>query len=230
MTINTSTNASYNAINSIYWWLTDQKKDELFEMLKQDKENREKAKDIKLNKIISDIKENHVKIEDWIKMLWCTWKKIHVDLPAIWNFKGYNFDFFLSNESRKENDLNPELTENSFSMNEITKILKELNSYLYENWIELDNWVDFNKQMRFRENEHIIKKDWIKFWNYENMSNKTWEILKKITGLNWMYWLKDKQGPNWKTTQVGWFSHHNYCFFNNMWMWNAPLLLKVNNN
>ena len=71
MTINAPVNTSYNAVNSIFWWLSDQKKDELFEMLKQDKENREKAKDTKLNKIINDIKENHVKIEDWVKMLWC---------------------------------------------------------------------------------------------------------------------------------------------------------------
>lgn len=227
MTINAPVNSSYNILNSIYWWLSDQKKDELFEMLKQDKENREKSKDIKLNKIINDIKENHVKIEDWVKMLWCTWKKIYIDLPATWNFKWYKFEFFVSNENRKENDLNEELVGNSFSMDEITKLIKELNLYLYENWIELDEWNNFDKQMRFRENEHIIKKDWIKIWNYENMSNKTWDVLKKITWLNWMYWLKDKQEANWKEAQVWWFFHHTFCFFNNAWMWNAPLLLKI---
>ena len=227
--INTTFNDDYSIFNSIYWWLSDAKKDELLDLLKKDKEEREKQKENKIENIVKELKENNVVTEENAEMLWLKWKKIHINLPETWYFKWYKFDCFVSNEHMKEKELesNHELIENSFNMEEITKLIKALNFYLYEKWIWVDRTINIEKQMKFWDIEHITKKDWIKLWKRETLRIETWEILKRITWLNWMFWVNNKVNTIWRDAQVWWFFHHDFCFFNNSWMWSEPVLLKT---
>ena len=83
-------------------WLTDEQKDKLFEILK-----REKIKRLmwKKEEVFKYTKENYVQIVEGIKFLWYEWKRIHIDLPAVWDFKWFKSDYFVSDENITEHDL-----------------------------------------------------------------------------------------------------------------------------
>lgn len=125
-------------------WLTDEQKDELFEILKCEKTKRLMWKK---EEVFKYIKENYVQIEKGIKFLWYEWKRIHIDLPAIWDLKWFKFDYFVSDENIAKHDLkkNQELNNKSCSKYNLAKewgiwYLGGLSSYIkryLENfWIE----------------------------------------------------------------------------------------------
>ena len=108
-------------------WLTDEQKDKLFEMLKQDRLDREKSM-WNIDAILEDLKENHVNIEGNKEILNKKWIIMHINLPAIWKFNWFKFDCFISNylESVNLEDWNEEYKEKSYSMEEILKFYHEI--------------------------------------------------------------------------------------------------------
>jgi len=228
-TINTSTSLDEELKLKIEW-LTDAQKDELLELLTQDKKLREKStiESLYWNKdaILKDLKNNHVKVEENTEILWYKWKIIHVDLPSVWDFKWFNFDFFIWNKYENKKDVlnNSKLEENLYSMSEILELLKNTSNYMKACGIELDkNITDLDNHMKYRKHDHIIiNKDGSKEFSDTNLKNEIWDCFKYITGLNELYWLKDSL----KNRNIGRSCIRHLCFFDNE-INSAPLLLKL---
>lgn len=147
MTINTPTGWD-EKLKSIMEWLSDEKRDELLEMLKQDKKEREKSTldSLRWDKdaILNNLKENYVKIEENVDMtpFLCKWKKIHIELPKIWDFEGLKLNLFVSKWYEKKSDFEHRRAESmSYSAKELTdEVLIPLKRYMRELWIEIDTW------------------------------------------------------------------------------------------
>ena len=221
-------NQSNVFVNSIISWLSNDKKDELYDALKNDKENREKEYQKKRNEVVKELTKNHVKVEWNIEMFWCKGVKLHIDLPAVGKFKWYNFDCFLSEEHRNQKFVSehPEVEEKMYSMDDISKLLDAIRSYMENSWVSIPNEWNIKKNMRYRERDHFTKKDWIRYRDAENLQNEEWNILKEITGLNWMFLLKDKRLKEGKDYHYGWLFHNQFNFFNTVWVDDSSLLLK----
>lgn len=124
--------------------------------------------------------EKYVRTEYDVEMMWYEWKKVHIVLPAVWNFKGYEFDYFVSEDfvAQKDFENNPELGKKSYSMNDISKLLEAVNKFMAELGCETD-WDGYKY-----ENE-------LKLWETGTDRCKVWNCLKFITWLESLYWLKD---------------------------------------
>jgi len=136
--------------------------------------------DYSTNKIthIENLIKNFVTIDKNEEIRWIKWKIIHINLPQKWKFKWYKFNFFVSEKSidKIEFENNKKIKKKSFSIKEISNLLRALNEFLKENKIECDIT---NKY------EQLI---WI-WWIWRCL---TWDVFKWITWLNSIYRLKDK--------------------------------------
>lgn len=177
MSINTPTGWD-EELKSRLKGLTDEQKDELLEILKKDKLEREKSA-WNEEAILEDLKENHVKIEENKEMLGHKWKIIHIDLPAVWEFGWFKFDCFVEylNTWEKEFDFdgNEEYENKSYTEEEITKLLEAIAGYMKEYWVYMDEDI---------------------WYRYE-----VWKYLKEIAWLSDLlydkrFWLKDKESKN----------------------------------
>lgn len=153
MTINTP-NGWNDDLKSIMEWLSDEKRDELLEMLKQDKKERGVAMRESLHwdkeAILKDLKENHVKIEEDAEspfncFLGRKWRIFHIDLPAVWNFKWFKFDFYVSDWYVKKEDFDQYFEKTSllysyWEMWEHNGLLRAIAEYMKESWVKLDEW------------------------------------------------------------------------------------------
>ena len=85
--------------------------------------------------IIKNLEKNHINIEENVEMMWYKWKNFHIELPAVWKFKWFKFDCFVSDEPVSKRDFkeNSELGEQSYSLEDIEKLWSSLNEYLKEN-------------------------------------------------------------------------------------------------
>ena len=87
--------------------------------------------------IIDYTKEHFVKTESDAEYIDEKWELIHLELPAVWSFKWYKKDFFISfrgfNWDRYDNT--PKFINNSFSKEKMDEILLVLADYLREFWI-----------------------------------------------------------------------------------------------
>ena len=164
--------------NSKTQWLSDKTKKEICSILNKTPSYLERDILIK-DVLLKDLKENHVKVEENKEMFWYKWKFVYVSLPAIWNFKWFNFDFFVSDDYMYgyEFDKNPEFAKTSFSKKEISNFLKKFRAYMKERWIEFDRKVDFDT-------------DLIHFTTHVSV---TWCYQGNFTGLNWCYYLKNQE-------------------------------------
>ena len=148
--------------------------------------------------ILEDLRKNHVIIEEDVLMMWYRWKKVHIDLPAVWSFEWYKFDCFVSYgyEKIEMQYFNREydLKHKSFSMKEISELLQAINKYMAELQGEHDEYMDY-------ENINVVK-----FWNDESrkLNCKAWDCLRAITWLNWYYWTSDWE-EDYKRDWWGWF-------------------------
>lgn len=232
MSINTPTGWD-EELKSRLKWLTPEQRDELLEILKQDKQEREKSNSARLyretkfkdledyeREILEDLKKNHVKVEKNKEILWYKWNIVHIDLPAVWDFKWFKFEYFISNKDiRKESfEKNPEFEKKSCSMEEIWALLKAFNEYMEECGIDTDGFTDYEHRLKYRKT---------------NRSKcVVWDFLRLImVGVDWYNWLKEKNvwGKNgsraiWDFNSTDWF-----CYFG--WLPNnyvdAKLLLKL---
>ena len=149
-------------------WLTDKQKDKILKSLLQEKEDKknEFEKSIYWNKeaILKNLKENYVKIEENQNRDIYKWKKYHIELPAVWHFKWYKFDCYVSDWFVKKADFErvPWYENMSYTHEELSYnwgLLWAMDRYMKENWVKEE---------------------------YEAVKN-----IKAITGLNNRYWLKD---------------------------------------
>ena len=129
-------------LQSILEWLSDSQKDEMFKLLVKDKEKRWELKEELVwfeEGVLNDLKKNHIKIEENAEMMWYKWRKIHIDLPAAWDFKWFKFDCFVSdndiyNETFEED---PKLIDRSYTTEDISDLVKAFNRYMHAYWLDM---------------------------------------------------------------------------------------------
>lgn len=203
-TINTPTSWD-DELKSRLDGLTNEQKDKLLEMLQQDKKER-----IKWNKdaILKDLKKNYVKIEENAEMMWYTWKIVHINLPAIWNFKWFKFDYFVSNDPVDESTFEKGPKNESYSKKEILNSLQKFGEYMSEYKIKT-NITKVNR------NDYDLRD----YWKY-------------VTDLLWLteiYWLSDEhhgKPEECQTRYNAWFCNAGTCTIHS-WISTQRLLLKV---
>ena len=221
-TINTPTGWD-DDLKSMLECLTNEQKDRLFEMLKQDKKDRGNIGNESLywNKdaILDDLIENHVYVDKdiEIEMLGHKWKLIHINLPKIGNFEWFKFDCFVSNYgyNKKEFEFDSEYDRKFYSMDEISDLLKALNRYMRAYWVNMDENIDFKKDL---------------YWKNKKITSNTWDCLKKIIELDTDYWLRDKNLDGKKGTRACWFCGYNSSYFSEYNDYDddgAKLLMKI---
>lgn len=221
-TINTPTGWD-DDLKSMLECLTNEQKDRLFEMLKQDKKDRGNIGNESLywNKdaILDDLIENHVYVDKdiEIEMLGHKWKLIHINLPKIGNFEWFKFDCFVSNYgcNKKEFEFDSEYDKKFYSMDEISDLLKALNRYMRAYWVNMDENIDFKKDL---------------YWKNKKITSNTWDCLKKIIELDTDYWLRDKNLDGKKGTRACWFCGYNSSYFSEYNDYDddgAKLLMKI---
>ena len=107
--------------------LTNTKKEELTDALKQELEEKMLAWDI--DAFGEYVIQYCTKNEDW---------KLQIDLPAKWEFKWFNFEYNIRDLRLFLNEENP--SENTNLGEKIAKMLYALNNYIKAYWIEMDEY------------------------------------------------------------------------------------------
>lgn len=163
-------------------------KQKLLEEEKKEEEERKKIEEeekrLKLmwntKAILNDLKKYHVITEENEEMMWYKWKIVRIDLPAVWNFKWFKFEYFVSDKRVKDVDfqLDSELTMKSFYRDDICKLLQAMNEYMRE----LGGKNDINMNYEYK----------LKFWSAVLYKCYAWDYLKAIIWLNSVYWLRDR--------------------------------------
>ena len=159
------------------WELSQEKKEKLYW-------NREA--------IIKDLKEKYLKEND-AEIMGNEWKEVHITLPAVWNFEWFKIDYFVS-DKKVDNyyfESNPELEKNLKSMKDICEILKAVNRYMAELWVETDGDMDYEKDLQYWRGAK-----WVECG--------AWDCLKEITGLDRWYWTSDKNVEGVKNSRLVW--------------------------
>ena len=181
-------------------------------------------KDIgKVKKIIKkDLKENHIKVER-ANEFWMEWEKISINLPAKWKFEWFKFECFKPMEGFywEKLEWNQDLVKNLCSMKDISSLLKSLNRYLREYWVIMDDNVDFDKDLQFRNNEG-------------NVDTSTWRFLQTIMPkCEGEYWLKDEDVGWEKGVRATWYFDGVSSYFDREVKWgyrntqSRDILLKI---
>ena len=214
--IPTNWNNKLSRIMEEWKQLSDGEKNELFTMFTKDKKENSLEDFLFWDEelILKYLKKYCVKVEENANMMWYTWRKIYIKLPAIWNFKWFNFDCFASYKAiyKKDFENNPEFKNKSFLEEEIQKLLQAMNEYMREFWVEMG--------------------EVIKSWETERTTCDAWEDLKKITGLTGLFWLKDKCLIWKKSLYSCWNCYpadvhiHGFCCFEKNSTNSLQLLLK----
>lgn len=98
-------NGSEN-LQSMLEWLSDEQKKDLLEILSQQqwKKNYWELDPVfvwDFEKVLDDI-THRMWIEN-IEQYWIKWKRVHINLPAVWDFEWLSCDFFVSNERYSTN-------------------------------------------------------------------------------------------------------------------------------
>ena len=150
--------------------------------------------------ILKNLRENpkYVKIEENAEMMWYGWKKVHINLPAVWKFKWFKFDYFVSDGHVKKSDFikKPELKEKSYSKKDVSRLLQAMNQYMLELQWDSDRNIDYENELNMWENNNKCRCN-------------AWYCLKTITWLDYCYWLSDWYG----STRFGWDCSGGCCGF-----------------
>ena len=210
---NPNTTTDWNE-NSKLWfeWLSGENEIEILTTLQQDKDYEVKENLIwNTDAILEDLKKNCVTVEPKdTEMMWYKWKKVHINLPAVWNFEWFKFDYFVSNEAVKKDNFEnkQELEKESYSMENIAELLQAINKYMTELQGTNEEEMDYENELKYRKTGRYFC--------------FTWEYLKAISWLNKSYWLNDKY-IEWKkdsravrdcTEDQLFFNHFNYGIAN----------------
>ncbi len=185
---------AYEAAQFDYRWEVENpvKEDKWLESLRWDRDG-----------ILNALRENekYVKIEENVKVMWYKWKKVYINLPKVWNFEWFKFDYFVSDDdvTKKHFEKKPKLKKKSYSMNDVSNLLKAMNTFMAALGCETD-W-----NMKY-ENE-------LKYWENNTDRCDAWDCLKTITWLNSWYWLSDKNEAWRKGSRAGWCCNYDHCYF-----------------
>lgn len=224
MVINTPTgwNDKFNSIMEQRNKLSDEEQSKLLAILQQNKKIniwKEKPKwdtatqeDLKEDKwleslrwdrdgILNYLKENpkYIKIEKNAEVMWHKWKKVHINLPKVWNFEWFKFDYFVSDDrvSKRDFEAKPELKKKSYSMNDVSNLLTAMNGFMAALGCETD---------------------WDTKYKNDELMNRyrcgAWDCLKAITWLNKSYWLSNSNVAWIKDSRVKWRCRGGSCNFN----------------
>lgn len=149
---------------------------------------------LKSDKKYVDIKEN-------VEMMWYKWKKVKITLPAVWNFKGYKFSYFVSDDlvTKRDFEMKPKLEKKSYSMNDISKLLKAMNGFMATLGCETDWGMKYKNEL--------------KYWETNTYRCSAWNCLKAITWLDSWYWLSDKNVAWRKNSRAKWYCDLGNCYF-----------------
>ena len=130
--------------------------------------------------VVADLITNHIKVDENVEMMWYNWKKVIVDLPAIWKFHWYSFRFFVSDDNvsfldfgRKYFWRRSKLERKSFSSWELDDFKLALFAYIAE----------------FFKNYSYDTKYWNNWKNWVDENDDVEQVLKKIPWLDSSYWL-----------------------------------------
>lgn len=155
-------------------------------------------------KILENLKKS-VRVEENVEVMWFEWKNIHINLPAVWKFKWFKFDYFVSDYScskayfeKNSKYENRWFEKRSYSMKEVWELLKAMNKYMQAMGVETDWGMDY-------END-------LKYWEIHNEKCYAWDCLKNILGLDGCYWLKDKNVRR-ENSRVEWCCRWESCHF-----------------
>ena len=175
------------------------------------KEDNEKIEELwwdTTDAILNDLKENHVRIEENVEMLWYKWKIVHIDLPAVWNFEWFKFDYFVSDtrvtkklfEKKKLFERESKLEKKSYSMKDISQLLQAVNKYMAELKWNNDGSMDYEQELMY--------------WSKNRKEQcKAWYYLSAITWLTSFYWLSDKDIDWKKNSHAFWCCDWDNCYF-----------------
>ena len=157
-------------------------------------------------RILEDLKENFVKIDENGEVMWYKWKIVHINLPEVtWIFGWYKFDYFVSEDLATKRDfkMNPEFENKLCSINDVSQLLKAVNMYMKVLGVETDESMDYENSL--------------KCWETNIYGCCAWDCLKYILWeamwLDDMYWLKDKDSDNENGSHAIWFCNDDNCFF-----------------
>jgi len=198
-------------IKSFLEWLTDEEKDKVFEILKQEKENRTEMKpkpqlDESLLwkphwEVMGYLNKKYVKIKENQEFLGYKWRIIEINLPAVVDrHDGIKLKWFISDNlfSKQEYEANPKFEDNSYSEEEILNIYKWIDKY-YEAispWMEysfdlikllVGNWLHRwlfrlkDKKRDWDNDEHFLWDGWFSSTFYESTQWNKCSLLLKIS-------------------------------------------------
>lgn len=168
-------------LQAIIAWLPAAQRDQLCTALLNEKqktlETPKKNLEIKLNYILDNLKRNHVSIEENIELYGKKWKKIHIELPAVWKFRWYKFDLFVSDDAIDIDSVRSSLQIQSkmYTMYEIWEFMAKFNQYLYAYWIYTDGDIDYADTLTFSCGK----------------KSKVWNYIKRISWLSDRYLFKN---------------------------------------
>ncbi len=114
----------------------------------QERINIIKRKNLKMNlfwnssAVLKDMKRNYVDIEKDKEMLGRKWRVVHINFPAVWDFKWFKTDFFVSKDSitAKEFESDPKYEKFSRSFQDSKEILEAIAGYMREYWVNHIYW------------------------------------------------------------------------------------------
>ena len=127
-------------------WLTDEQKEKLLFMLKEDREQREAN-------MFENLKKS-VKIDENKEFMWLKWSRIYIDIPAKWKFKGFKFNFFVSNDKLEQKDIDWKIEDQMVSEDQIDSFTKALREYMEEYWV----YLSYDNDARERRRQEFEKK------------------------------------------------------------------------
>jgi len=188
-------------------WLTDNQKYQLLKMLQQELWQfqviqKSGVEFLYWNKdaILDELKEKYVDIENDVEMVWYKWKIVHINLPVVWNFKWFKFDYFVSESSVRKNEFesNPELEEKSYCMDDIWRLLCAVDEYM--------------KELGVKIGEVKKQEGYIRYWIEGVFNFDAWDCLKKIAWLDKEYRLSDKNIA-WYGSRITWNCSNEDCSF-----------------
>ena len=129
--------------------------------------------------------------------MWYKWKKVHINLPAVWKFKWFKFDYFVSDYKVWRNDFKPGLWKKLYTINDVSKLLEAMNKYMQAMGVETDWSMDYEERL----------KSWQR---YSESKCKAWDCLKAIT------WLNDCYRLNHYPVMIGWYCYSSSCNFDRL--------------
>lgn len=119
-------------------------------------------------------------------MLWSEWKIVHIDLPAVGDFKWFQFNYFCSKYAYSLDtfNTNDEYIDNSFTIHGIVEFFTALNDYLRNMWVEMDEkiFADENESKIHPKLEEFQKI--ITWWLYNSWLKDTmwtWTSMKRAS-------------------------------------------------